>query len=323
MSTKAYNPSIYLKDQYKAVLEKYEEVPTVYDKIFKVVSGVKGSGDKNTQLLGLGDLDRHTVDGQDINFETPTEGWAYYVKYWTLSKGIILVYEAQEDSIKVANALKFFASTLAESDKNTKEDFAARVFNNGGNTGGDFVFNGSHQGQSAPYGDMMYDNQSFFVVSGDNWTTKGGGTYYNSVAGLTLTPGNFETIYVLHTATNNITELDRPRKNAVDTLLVAPGADFLMAERITKSEKLPNTQLNDLNVYAGLGITTIAWDYLDDSAFYLGKRQSEMLQFHERQKPSIRTFVDENNRNVKSSYVVRYGALVKGRPWARGGGSLA
>ena len=53
MGNKTDNPSIYLKDMYKAQIEVYEETKTVYDQIFKVVSGVKGSGDKETQLLGL------------------------------------------------------------------------------------------------------------------------------------------------------------------------------------------------------------------------------------------------------------------------------
>jgi hypothetical protein len=65
---KSDNPSIYLKDQYKAVIDTRKDFQPTYDKIFKIKSGVKGSGDKETQLLGLGALDRHTADGQDILF---------------------------------------------------------------------------------------------------------------------------------------------------------------------------------------------------------------------------------------------------------------
>jgi hypothetical protein len=206
----------------------------------------------------------------------------------------------------------------------TKETFAARVFNEGGNTSGDYVFNGTHQGQTDSSGDLLYDSNSYFVVSGDEWTTKGGGTYYNSVAGLSLSPSNFDTIYHLCVDTNNYTELDRPASFKVDTLLVDRG-DYLMARRIVETPKLegmPGGQLNDINPYAGLA-DIIQWAYLTDSAFYVGKRQSENLQFHERMRPSIDTFMDHNNRNVKSSYLERYGVLVKARTWCRGGGSLS
>jgi len=114
----------------------------------------------------------------------------------------------------------------------------------------------------------------------NEYTHKGGGTYYNSVAGLSLDPDNFETIYILHKATNNRSELDRPTKAVCDTLLTLPGADALMARRILKTSEsmgLAGTQLNDLNIYANLA-EPMDWDYLTDTgAFYLGKRQSDMI----------------------------------------------
>lgn len=320
------NPSLYAKDMYKAAYEVIDAVDTVYDKVFKVEGGKTGAGDKNTQLLGLGDLQRHTVEGQDIDFQSPTEGWSYYVRYWTFSGGLTLTFEAVQDTVKLGNFLKDLAGTWQESSINTKEEFAARVFNQGGALSGDYVFNGSHTGQSDPSGDGMYDGTTanpipLFNLTGNTRSTKGGGTYFNSVASLTLTPGNFETIYNRQTATNNRSELDRPKKNKVDTILVSPGADFLQARRILKSEQLPGSQVNDINPYFDLA-QPLAWDYLTDSAFYVGKAQHRDFQFHDRQKPLIDFFEDKTNKGFKASFVERYGVLLKTfTAWGRGGGS--
>lgn len=315
------NPSIYQKDMYKAAFEIIDKADRVRDKIYNVVSGVKGAGDKNTQLLGLGDLERHTTEGQDINFTSPAEGWSYYVRYWTYSGGLSLTFEAVQDNVKLGNFLNDLAGTWAESSEHTKETFAARIFNEGGTLSGDWIFNGSWLNNSDPSGDLMYDSKPFFALSGNNYTHKGGATYYNSVASLTLSPSNFETIYILHTATNNTTELDRPTKATVDTILTREGTDHLMARRIFETIKgLPGGQLNDKNIYAGM-CNPIAWPYITDTAFYVGKAKHRDFQFHERQTPLIDFFEDKTNKGYKASFIERYGAMLKNRPWTRGGGS--
>lgn len=315
------NPSIYSKDMYKAAFEVIDKADKVRDKVYKVVPGVKGGGDKNTQLLGLGDLERHTAEGQGINFKSVAEGWSYYVKYWTFSGGLSLTFEAVQDNVKLGNFLKELAATWADSSEHTKEEFAARPFNEGGTLSGDWIFNGSWLNNSDPSGDMMYDGKPMFALSGNNYTHKGGGTYYNSVAGLTLSASSFETIFVLHTATNNRTELDRPMKMKVDTCLTEEGSDYLMARRIYETTNgLPGSQMNDKNIYAGLA-KPLAWPYLTDSAFYLGQAQHKDFQFHERQTPLIDFFEDKTNKGYKASFIERYGVLIKNRPWTRGGGS--
>ena len=316
--------ALYTKDMYKAEREGYEQIPTVYDKIFKIVSGVKGAGDKSTQILGAGALVRHTVEGQDVKFKTPVQGWEYLVKYHTYSDGIALTKEAVEDTVKLGNLLKDLANTWGISVRVEKESMAARVFNEGGTLSGDWVFNGTHTNNTDSSGDLMYDSIPFFALSGNEYTHKGGGTYYNSVAGLAVSPGDFETVYVLHTATNNRSELDRPMKNKVDTLLTQVGADALMAKRILLTTAgLPGTEIHDKNIYAGMA-DPMDWDYLTDTgAFYVGKRQSMDMQWHDRQKALIDFFEDKTNKGYKASFLERYGILLKGRPWTRGGGASA
>jgi len=318
--------ALYLKDMYKAEREGYTEQPTAYDQVFKVVTGAEGAGDKVTQILGAGPLTRHTVEGQDINFKSPVQGWEFLVKYWTYSDGLALNKEAVEDTVKLGNLIRELANTWGKQVRIAKEEMGATVFNRGGDLLGEWIFNGTHTGNVDSSGDLMYDSKPFFNLSGNTRSSKGGGTYYNSIAGLDITPGNFERVYNLATATNNRDERDNIIKNVVDTILVKPGADYFKAFRIVNTERgMPGDKLNDVNPYYKMcGI--IAWDYLQDASpvFYVGKKQSPDNQFHERQQSEIRFFRDENNQGYKASITIRIGILMKNfRQWARGGGTSA
>ena len=323
---RADQTALYLNDMYKASRESYQEVETKYNQIFKVVNNVEGAGDKITQVLGAGKLKRHTIEGEDVTFKSPVIGWEFLVKYWTFSDGIALSKEATEDTRKLGNLLKDLANTWGKQVRICKEEMAARVFNEGGNLSGDFIFNGTHTGQNDSSGNMMYDSEPLFNLTGNTRSSKGGGTYYNSVAGLTLTPANFETVYNLHTTTNNRDERDNVVKNPADTLLTLPGSSRFLAERILNTERgLPGGQLNDVNPYYKI-LTAMDWDYLEaaEAAFFVGKRLSDDFQFRERQKPEIRFFRDEQNLGYKTSINLRQGILIKNfRTWSRGGGTSA
>lgn len=316
--------ALFLKDMYKAEREGYEEQPTVYNQVYKVKTGVEGAGDKVTQILGAGPLTRHTVEGQDINFKAPVQGWEFLVKYWTYSDGIALTKEAVDDTTKLGNLVRELANTWGKQVRIAKEELGSGIFNDGGNTSGTWRFNGTHTGQTDGSGNLLYDSKPLFNLSGNTRSTKGGGSYYNSIAGLDITPSSFELIYNLHTATNNRDERDQVVKNVADTILVKPGADYFKAWRIVNTEKgLPGSDVNDANPYYKMA-TCIMWDYLTDTSpvFYVGKKQSPDFQFHERQNSEIRFFRDENNQGYKASITIRIGTLLKNfRVWSRGGGT--
>lgn len=318
--------ALYTKDMYKAQREGYKEMPTKYNELFKVVTGVTGAGDKMTQILGAGRLTRHTTEDQKITFKAPVQGWEFLVKYHTWSDGLAFSKPAVEDTVKLGNLMNDLSKTWGRMVRLEKETWAARVFNEGGNLTGDVVFNGSHAGNTANYGDLLYDNKPLFNLTGNTRSSKGGGTYYNSVASLTLTPANFETVYNLHTATNNRDERDNIVQNPADTLLVRPGAEKFKADRIVDTQKgMPGGQLNDKNPYYNL-VSVIDWDYLDsaEAAFFIGKRQSDDFQFHERQQEEIRFWRTEDDLGYKCSINVRFGILIKNfRTWSRGGGTSA
>jgi len=314
---------------YKTEYDSFKAEPTKYDQIYKVVKARKAPGDKHTQLLGAGNLTRHTVEGQDINFRSPVQGWESLTRYWTFSDGLVFTKEAIEDvnTGKVGNLLNGLAESWGEAKRYEKESFAAVAFNRGGDLLGEYVFNGSHTGNSDSSGDMMYDSEPLFNLTGNTRSTKGGGTYYNSISGLSLSPSTFEQLYNLYTVTMAFSELDREITNEPDTLLTESGAQSFLAKRILKSTTgLPGTDLNDYNPYEGL-CQPVAWRYLSDSsAFYVGKRAHKDFQFHERQQPNIEMFRDQNNKNYKVSYDIRFGVWFKvgsWRAWSKGGGSYA
>ena len=320
------------QDLYKFERDGSKEVAVMYPKIFKVVSGaeVKGAGNKATQRLSNTGLTRHTAEGQNIAFRSPLQGWTTYVKYHTYSDGLTFAPEAIEDVIKLGNMIKEEAAQWGREVRIAKETLGARVFNEGGNLSGDFVFNGSFTGETDGSGDLCYDGKPFFNLTGNTRTTKGAQTYYNSVAAQysagAIIPSHFQTLYDLMTATNNRDEMGRVEMNKPDTVLTKPGADYFCAHRILTSEKLANSELNDVNPYKGLIKNIYDWDYLDESAWYIGKAQHEALQFHERMAPEIRFFRHEDTAGYKASIRTRFGIWVKPlawRNWVRGGGTSA
>lgn len=320
--------NLYIKDMYKVAYDVREKKDAKYPMIYAVKSGetVTGAGTKETQLLGADELDLETVEGSDINFVSPIQGWVFYGKYYTYKKGVKFSFQAVEDDVKLGDLVKKYAATWEDRAIVAKETLAATVFNNGRDLSGNAVFNGSHTGNTDPSGNLLYDSKPLFNLTGNARTTKGGSTYYNAVTGLTITPTNFETLYSLATATNNRDEQDIVRSNPIDTALTRPGSDaFSMQKILNTTRGLPGGQLNDVNPYYGLIDTHIAWDYLTVSgAWYLGKRQDDGLQFHERMNPEFDFFVDPRNKTYNASVVTRFGVFIKDwRKWVCGGGTYA
>ena len=324
---RADQEAIYKKDMYKAEREGMIQVEPKVPQVYTVIPSNYGAGDKRTQLLGAGRLTRHTTEGQNIVFKSPAQGWPTLTKFHTYSAGVALTKESVEDTTKGGNLLKDLARTWGKYGTIAKEELGARAFNKGGDlTPGDWVFNGSHTGESDSSGSLLYDSKPLFNLTGNTRTTKGGSTYYNSVAGLTVTAGNFETLYNLATATNNRDEEDEIVGNPVDTILCLPGSDKFLAERIVDTSKgMPGGQLNDKNPYYGIISKTIAWDYLSSTGgFYVGKRNHDKFCFCERQAQETDFYRNRDNKGYRASVDMRFGTWFKEgswRAWVRGGGT--
>lgn len=322
---------LYIKDMYKVGYDVMEKKEPKFEMIYDVKSGkdVYGAGTRDTQLLGADELDQETAEGTDIDFVSPIEGWTTYGKYITYKKGVKFTKQAVDDDVKLGNMVKSYAETWADRYIVACETLASTPFNRGGDLLGNAVFDGSHPGNTDSSGNLLYDSKPLFNLTGNKRTTKGGGTYYNSVAGATVTPSNFETLYNLMTATNNRDEQDIIRANPADTVITRPGADAFAAQKILNTTRgLPGGQLNDANIYYGLIDTHIAWDYLSsaEAAWFLGRRKDPNFQFHKREEPTYDFFIDPKNRTANASVFARIGVYFKAgawRAWVRGGGTSA
>lgn len=322
----------YQKDMYKAQLESTEKEPAVHPMVLKMEGSAEGHneglGDKETQMLGAGELKQHTAENEDIDFKTPVQGWTTYTAYQTFSDGMKFSKNAVDRTVssKIQNMLRKLASTWGFSIVVEKETYASTAFNEGGALAGNAVFNGTSEDLTDSSGDLLYDGVPLFALSGNNHVPKGGGTgYYNSVPGITLTADNFQTVYNLHTATNNRDERNRIVRNPADTLLTTVGDDAIKAMEILKTQLRPDGQLNNINALSRLGVTHIAWDYLDDSnAFYVMKKQAPEIVFINAQEPEIRFSRDETNLAYQASVNTMFGLWFKAGAWkriTRGGGT--
>lgn len=311
--------ALYEKTMYDVARETYKEKEMVGPKIFKMVKGVTGGGDKTTQILGAGRLDEHTAEHQDINFESPAQGWAALVKYRTFSKGVGFSKNSVEDNVKngmLGKTLKGYAATWGSAIRNEKEIWGADYFNEGGYTSGKSRYNESWGNETDAGGNLLYDSLPLWNLTGNPRTTKGGTTtYYNAIATGTLSPTTFETLYILVSKTNHYSEMDRIIDNKPDTLLTEDGADAIMATRILNTDRLPGGQLNDTNPYQGMLKNKLAWAYLNDSAFYIGKAKHDFLQWHDRQAPVMEFYRVQDNRGYRATVDVRWGILAKPGVW--------
>jgi len=323
--------AVYLKDMYRVAYDVREEKEPKYPLIYDVREGeeVYGAGVKETQLLGADEIHLETVEGIDINFVSPVQGWVFYGAYLTYKKGVKFTFQSIEDDVKLGTLLKSYAATWADRDIVARETLCSTVFNQGGALAGNAVFNGSWVGNTDPSGNLVYDVFPFFNLTGNSRAlkTQATGTYYNGIAAGGINAANFESLYNLITAVNNVDEQQIIRANPVDTVITRTGSDAFAMERILNTSRgLPGGQLNDMNPYLGLVDMHIAWDYFTDSAsstgaFVIGKRDDAGLQFHVRQEPLFDYFVDPRNKNYCASVHVRFGVFIKDwKKWGKCGG---
>jgi hypothetical protein len=320
------NKKLMVLEGYKSYFEKYKMLDPGYSKIYKVTPAKGGDGYKETMHLGPGKPSERTNENDKITFRSPVQAWTAQVKYREYTDGISLGKRIQQNNVKVKNLMKKYCALWADKSLQEKEGVAATVFNEGGDTSGNSVFDGSFTDNADASGDLLYDSKPMFNLTGNarriySQTT---GTYYNAVTGLSLTPTNFETIYDLVTVTNAVDERGDKIDFPADTLLTESGAQHRIARRIVETDGLPFSQNNDINPYKGI-VTAMSWRYLDDnSAFYIGKRQHDDFQFHQRQVPEIRYFRNEETLGYCASFNEEYGIFIKNfRVWGRGGGTYA
>jgi hypothetical protein len=298
------------RDMYGWFMEAYDQLQPVYPQIFNVQPLV-GAYDQDTAGIGLGQLSERP-EGNDIVASNPLEGYTVIGKARTFSNSFMLTMEFVEDATpeKMSSVMQGFASTWASGVINTKETFAAKLFNFGGFTAGrhdplDNTITGVITDSS---GDLIYTGKPFFALTGNNHPAKDGSTYYNSLGALSLTGANLQTAYNLMTNTNNYDERGEKIMLRPDTLLIPPALRFT-AKTILDSELLPGGANNDINVTQNL-VSAIEWQYLTDTnGWFVGSR-GKGLKFLERKAPVIDFFQDDISKKYYATIDARFGGMV-------------
>jgi hypothetical protein len=306
------------KDMYLYGIEAYENVPSVYDKIFEVRPS-DAAFENKTNAIGMGKLSEKK-EGEKIVFSNPLEGFTIYTKNRTFGDGVEYTFETVEDAPKekVANMVRDFAKTYGDAYIRTKEQYAARIFNEGGLLDGSDIFNATITGiVDDPTGDFVFDNKPFFNLSNNlRPLYKGGpGVKYNGLA-LALTSPNLQTAYNLMTIENNRNSRNEIVAVMPDTLLIPPSLRFT-AKTILETEKIIGSNNNDINVTQNL-ITPVEWHYLTDpDAWFLGAKNMGLV-WYDRMPLTFDFWQDMDTKGYKATVIARWGVEVNDWRWWTG-----
>lgn len=310
-----------VRDMYDWYFEQrdYAMKDTVYDKIIDLrdVTGEKSPYAQSTSAVGNGKFaevaERESIPAEDI-----IEGFTTYAKYRKFGKRIEMSEESVDDHTKTANLLKETVMGWADSEQWTLENFYSNHFNKGGFTAGDDLFDQSIPGiLTYSPGDFIYDSKPLFVLTGNNHTSKGGATYFNSL-NVSLDPANLETAMEKMSADNNRNERDEIINLGSDYVLVVPEQLRATAERIVKSDLLPGSDTNDINVLRDR-FQVVPWNNISTAtSWYIGIRKKG-IRAYKRKNMKIDFYYDEETETFIAKGSFRYGCMIQNfRFWLAG-----
>ena len=306
-------PKGIVEDRYDFLSEGYDEPDSMIDQIFEVKSPTQGAYDQRTTAILAGKLQQKSTENTSVTYRRPSEGFTAYCVYRDFDDGLSLTKNEVEDFPveKIRNLMKDTISDWGRTLRLTEEDFAATLFTKGGLTAGHDNFKNVIAGGvlSQNTDGLAYDAVEAFNLSSNTRTSKGGGTYYNSISGSPLNVTNYATLSDLVFITNAYNERDERVniKSMGKVLLLVPPQLRDDGFRAIESEYLPGVDHNDKNPYYKASQLT-EWDALRDNAstWYILVAKFG-IRFYRRGKPEIRMFRDEDTGAYKSSIRARYG----------------
>jgi len=311
-------PKGLVQDVYDWEFEGYNGVEGRIDQIFEVKNPTEGAYDQRTTAIGMGQLQQKATDDTSVTYRRPSEGFTAYAVYRNFDDGLSLTKNEVEDfpMRKVKDLVQGSVTSWGEARKRTEETYGATLFTKGGFTGGHDNFKNVIAGLLSQNADgLAYDAIPFFNLSGNENTSKGGGTYYNSSAGLSLNVAGLKTLYDLLSITNAKNERDEVIDIASmgDKIILHPPQRRQDAFQTVSSEYLPGTDHNDRNPWYNT-CKPVEWRYLSDNAttWYLGIAKRG-ITFYRRGKPEIRMFRDEDTGAYKATIRARYGFMAWNR----------
>src|SRR3990167_347097 len=287
-----------VQDVYDFLFEGYDEPVSPVDALFEIKSPSEGAYDQRTTAIGAGKLVQKATEDTDVTFRRPSEAFTAYAVYRDFDDGQRLTKNEVSDfpSNKIRDLAQEWIRGWGRALRLTEDDFAATLFTKGGFTAGHDNFKNVIAGTGVNFNTdgLAYDAKPFFNRTGNESTSKGGGTYFNAITG-TLDVSNYETLHNRIFISNAFSERDEriSLKGMGKVIILFPPQLRSAAVRTIETEHLPGGQQNDVNPFYKAAMLT-EWDALRDNSttWYLGVAK-QGIRFYRRGKPEIRMWRDE------------------------------
>lgn len=255
--------------------QTYSELPTIYDKIFHVLSSTK-QDEKDSGISGIGQL-VETTEGAAVTYEDVLQLYDKTYVHKKYTKGLKVTRELYEDD--QYNIINRVPKLLANATARTVETTAADIFDNAftSGTGGDGQYLCSDSHPRADAGTAQ-DNKDTQNLEETNLTT------------------------ALLAMRNTLDDKGQHILIRPDTLLIPPELE-VTASVLLKSIGRTGTNYNEINPYAGR-LNVIVWDYIDlTQAWFILDSGLHQLNFFWRVKPEFSQ--DESFDTDAALYKVR------------------
>lgn len=315
-------PKGIIEDRYDFLFEGYDQAMSMIDTLFEVKNPTEGSFAQRTTAIGMGKLQQKLVENTSVTYRRPAEAFTAYAVYYDYDDGLSLTKNEVEDfpTSKVRDLAKETIASWGRTLRTTEDDFAATAFTAGAFTAGFQTFKAIIPNViSQQAGGLAYDGFPLFNLSGNLRSSKGGGTYYNSIAASPLNVANYGTLDNLVFVTNAKDERDErvdTRKMGKVVLWFPPQLRDEAVQTI-KSEYLPGGNNNDVNPWFNAA-ALVEWQALitaagtsSTSSMWGIMVAKQGLTFYRRGKPEVRMFRDEDSGAYKATIRARYGVM----PW--------
>lgn len=288
----------------------YEAEKLVYPRLFEE-DNATGAYELSTAGIGT-DLLKEKPEGEKIKYSKVGEGFTVQSTWKTYSDGLEFSMENVDDmnERKISNLVSDKAKTWVQSYNQGKDQYAANVFNYGGHTAGNAIFNGSAAGLTDNSGDFCYDGKPFFNLEGNErpLLPNATGTHFNGY-GLPLTEANLQTAYDKITRDNAVNS--RGQKIIIQpTVLWYDSSLHWTVMKLLETQKEVGTANNTRNTVYKL-ISPVEWRFLDTEGMWGLGVAKKGIKFWNRKNLTFDFFRDKETGGYNATVMARYGIEVK------------
>ena len=280
--TTGNNPAFLLPGVTKVFGDAYNQLPTMFDKIFETHTSSRAY-EERTLMHGLG-LATQKNEGSSITYDDMKQQWTQRYKHVTYGTGFIITEEEMEDN-QAEEVAAMRAKELKLAHIRRKETVAANILNNG------FDSNFTH-GDGV---ELLATNHPTLI-----------GNQSNELS--TAADLSEAALEQAHIDIRNMKD-QRGNRIAVSPIMLIVPADLEpTASRLLMSNLRPDTANNDINFMNGRIRNGILVDqYLTDTdAWFLKTDISNGLEHHTRREMRVELDNDFDTSNAKFKATARY-----------------